>query len=74
VDTYETWNRKQKGEMQNMKIVEWLKEFVFQIMHDPNSPEGLRHRAERLMKEGYSRSNPYVQALLKQAELKEKEK
>jgi len=63
-----------KRSKKKMKIVEWLKEQFFQITHDPNSPKGLRHRAERLIQEGYSQNNPYVQALLKQAKLKEKEK
>jgi len=45
-----------------------------QFVTDPNSPEGMRIRAKVLMEKGYPESNPMVQALLKQAEIKEKEK
>ena len=54
-----------------MKLVKWLKELAFQLSHSPNSPEGLRHRANRLVKEGCNENHPYVQALRKQAKLKE---
>lgn len=53
------------------KIKAWLKEYWFQATHDPNSPEGLKHRAERLVKKGVSRDNPAVSSLVKQALLKE---
>jgi len=53
------------------KIKSVLKYFTYP---DPNSPEGLRLRADRLVKEdGYSYQHPYVSALLKQADLKEDE-
>ena len=55
-----------------MGLVDWLKEWYFQVTHSPNSPEGLRHRADHLVKkEGLSYQHPYVSALLKQADLME---
>lgn len=54
-----------------MKIIDWLKELWFEFTHDPNSAEGLRMRAKRLIKKGYALDNPYISALLKQALLKE---
>ena len=56
-----------------MKVREWLKEYWFQVHHSPNSPEGLRHRAEKVEHE-YGRNNAYVRALFKQAELLEAQK
>jgi len=53
------------------KLRKWLKEWVFQLTHTPNSSEGLRHRAERLIEEGYPLDSPYISMLLKQALLKE---
>ena len=53
-----------------MKIREWLKEYWFIISHSPNSPEGLRHRAERVEKE-YGKDNFYAQTLRKMAKMKE---
>jgi len=54
-----------------LRIVERLKEIAFMLTHNPNSPEGLRYRANRLVNQGFSESNPHVKALRKQAELLE---
>ena len=49
------------------KALKWL-------FTNPNSPEGLRMRADRLMEKfGYSVQHPYVSALLKQADILEEE-
>lgn len=48
-----------------------LKYIWFIISTEPNSPEGLRHRAQRLMDKGYKKSNPSVSYLLKRAKLEE---
>lgn len=56
-----------------MKLREWLREWYFQLTHRPHSPEGLRHRADRLVKSGVSEDNPYVRSLRKQAEQKEQQ-
>lgn len=48
-----------------------IRELIFQLTHSPNSAEGLRHRANALIKAGYSKNNPMVTALIKQAEIKE---
>ena len=55
-----------------MKIKETLKELWFQWTHTPNSSKGLRHRANILVKKGYSQRNSIVIMLRKQADLKEK--
>jgi len=48
-----------------------VKRFFKMLFTDPNSPEGLRMRAKRLIEEGVSPDHPYVSVLLKQALLKE---
>lgn len=56
-----------------MTIKERLKELFFEFTHDPNSPEGLLHRADILVKKGVSNDNPMVTALRKMAEELEKQ-
>jgi len=53
------------------KIKSWFKELGFMLIHTPNSPKGLRHRAERLAKKGVRLEHPYLSVLVKQALLKE---
>ena len=57
-----------------MNIKKALKELWFQWSHTPNSAEGLRHRAQKLIDDGTDPNNPYVTALLKQAKLMEESK
>lgn len=52
-----------------MKIIEWLKELWFQLTHSPNSPEGLRHRANKLIEKGFAENNPMVEYLRKRANI-----
>ena len=55
-----------------MKVWNWIKNRLQEFsIGDPNSPEGLRHRAERLIKRGYPLDSPYISLLLKRALLKE---
>ena len=54
------------------RVKAWFKEIWFEMTHDPNSPEGLKHRAIKLIKEGTPISHPHVSMLVKQALLKEK--
>ena len=56
-----------------MTLKDWLKEWWFEVTHSPNSPEGLRHRANRLVEKGVSETNPMVTYLRKLAEMKENE-
>lgn len=54
------------------KIKEWLKRRWQELsIVDPNSPEGLRERAIRLVQDGTPEDNPWVTSLLKQADVKE---
>lgn len=56
-----------------VKLKKWLKNRWKELeIGDPNSAEGLRERAKRLIKEGYAIDSPYVSVLVKQALLKEK--
>ena len=55
-----------------MKVKEWFKRRLRELqIGDPNSPEGLRERAKRLVQKGCEEDNPMVTALLKQADIKE---
>lgn len=53
------------------RFISWCGEKFFELTTSPNSADGLRHRAKKLVDSGYSIKNPMVQALLRQAELKE---
>lgn len=50
-----------------------LKTYLKMLVTDPNSPEGLRMRADKLLEKGFSPQNPQVSALVKQADLIEME-
>jgi len=56
-----------------MNIKKWLKRRLQELqIGDPNSPDGLRLRAKRLIEdEGMAPNNPYVSFLIKQILLKE---
>jgi len=56
-----------------MKIRQWFKNRLKELeIEDPNSPEGLKERARRMIKKGFPTDSPYVSALIKLALLKEK--
>lgn len=54
-----------------MGIMDKLRRLWFYATTDPNSPKGLRHRAAKLIAEGFRPENPAVSYLVKQALLKE---
>ena len=54
-----------------MKLKKTLKDWIFRFTHSPNSPAGLRHRAQKLIDEGVDPTNPYVTMLLKRAKFQE---
>jgi hypothetical protein len=58
------------------KISKWIQDYIVAPIKygEPNSPEGLRYRARRLVRDGFPPDNPMVTALLKQADLKEGKK
>ncbi len=53
----------------NLKAI--IKEWWFMVRTNPDSPEGLRHRADKLVASGVDSQNPMITALVKIAELKE---
>jgi hypothetical protein len=55
------------------RFIGWLDERIFEFTTDPNSVDGLRHRANKLIDQGYNFNNPMVQALLKEAWIKQHE-
>ncbi len=55
-----------------MTLKESLKKIWFYLTTDPNSPKGLRHRADILVKKGFAQDNLMVVALRKRADLQEK--
>jgi hypothetical protein len=57
-----------------MTLKDKLKEPFFELTHDPNSPEGLRHRANILIEKGVYKNHPMVTALRRMADIKEKER
>jgi hypothetical protein len=55
-----------------MNLKEWFKRRWRELqIGDPNSPEGLRERAKRLIEKGTPPNNPYVSVLVKQVLIKE---
>lgn len=57
-----------------MTLKDKLKELFFELTHNPNSPEGLRHRADILIEKGFKKSNPMVTALQKMADMEEEKR
>ena len=53
-------------------LKEALKQLWFEFTHSPNSPEGLRYRANALIQSGISPDNWIIRKLLSQAEAKER--